>query len=111
MAIDEHLRQCHSEVLSRIFNTPGIVPAHRAAYRQGYSFSKEPFEKQLPVWNYIWKHSSNIWPKIHAFFFLEQYVKKTELLGAIWETSRLWQEEVNDWGLCDALAKINTKAL
>ncbi len=100
-----------NEVLYRIGNTPTFIPAHRTSFKQGYSFSKEPFETQLAIWNYIWKHSDNKLAQIHAFFFLEQYVKKKEFLSAIWDTSVSWQEDVNDWGFCDALAKINTKAL
>jgi 3-methyladenine DNA glycosylase AlkD len=99
------------EVLSLVGSISTVIPAHRKAFKEGYSFSKQTFEEQLPLWDHIWKHSNNFRAQLHAYFFLEQYVKKTELHQAIWKTSLSWQKEVNDWGLCDALAKINTKVL
>jgi 3-methyladenine DNA glycosylase AlkD len=99
------------EVLSRIEITHTVIPAHRAAFKKGYSFSKEPFEDQLPIWNHVWKHSGDHRAQMHAYFFLEQYVSKMEYHVAIWDTSVAWQHLVKDWSLCDALAKINTKVL
>jgi 3-methyladenine DNA glycosylase AlkD len=100
-----------TSVLSVIDRIPMIVPAHRRAFKQGFSFSASSFEAQLPLWDYVWKHSGSSRAQLHAFFFLERYVTKKELHHKLWETSADWQELVNDWGLCDALAKINTKAL
>jgi 3-methyladenine DNA glycosylase AlkD len=94
-----------------IDSIPTIIPAHRAAFKQGYSFSKTPFEQQLPIWDHIWHHSDNFRAQLHAYFFLEEAVKKKEHHAKIWETSVVWQELIDDWGLCDALAKINTKVL
>ncbi len=99
------------EVTDRINNTDSAIPAQRAAFKNGYSFSKEIFETQLPKWDYIWKHSNNFRAQIHAYFFLEQYVKRKELHAQVWATSVSWQEEVNDWPLCDSLSKLNTKVL
>jgi len=107
----QKLQQYHNEILNKVNNTSSEIPAHRAAFKEGYSFSNEPFEKQLAIWNHVWKHSGNWRAMIHAYFFLEQYVKKTELHAAIWETSKEWQQQASSWDLCDCLAKINTKAL
>lgn len=100
-----------AEILARIGSIPTDIPAHRAAFKQGYSFSKEPFETQLAIWDHTWNQSGNMRAQIHAFFFLEQSVEKKELHHILWHTSAAWQEQIDDWGLCDALAKINTKVL
>lgn len=100
-----------SEVLQRIEITPAAIPAHRAAFKKGYSFSRETFEDQLAIWNYVWKHSGSERAQLHAYFFLERYVGQLEYHVAIWDTSVSWQQQINDWGLCDALSKINTKVL
>lgn len=100
------------EEVKAVSNAAGsIVPSQRAAFKKGFSFSQLPFETQLPMWNYIWKNNGSFWLRVHSYFFLEKYVAKKELHNAIWNASASWQEDVDDWGLCDALAKINTKVL
>ncbi len=103
-------RELH-EVLTRIGSIPTVIPAHRKAFKEGYSFSSASFEEQLPLWDGVWKRSNNFRAQLHAYFFLEQYVGKTYLHPLIWATSAAWQDDVADWPLCDALAKINTKVL
>ena len=102
----EHL----AEVNSAIGSVSGVIPTQRALHKAGFTFTTQPFEVQLEIWNHIWKNSGYR-TQLHAFFFIERYITKKELLGILWETSVSWQEEVNDWPLCDALAKINSKAL
>jgi len=99
------------EVRSRISTIDSVIPAQRTGFKQGYSFSNDTFEAQLPAWHHIWKKSAEFRPMLHAYFFLEQYVNKKELHSLIWQTSLSWQEEVSDWPLCDSLSKINTKVL
>lgn len=111
MAVQKQYKKHLDEVVARIIATSSEIPAHRKAFRQGYSFSKEPFETQLEIWKHIWKHSDSFRVRLHAYFFLEQYVNKKELHNRLWETSLSWQEDVYDWGYCDALAKINSKVL
>jgi len=65
----------------------------------------------LHIWKHIWNTASGWRPRIHAFFFLEKHLKRADLIHDIWQTSCSWQNDVCDWGLCDALAKLNTKAL
>jgi 3-methyladenine DNA glycosylase AlkD len=99
------------EIINGINSASPVIPAQRALQKAGFSFSKEPFEEQLKIWNFAWKSSNNFRTQIHAFFFLEQYINKKELLGTVWQTSVSWQQEVDDWPLCDSLSKINSKAL
>ncbi len=111
MAATKQFKKHHDEVKARIAATSSEIPAHRKAFKAGYSFSKESFETQLAIWDCIWKHSSSYRTRIHAYFFLEQFVNKKEFHDALWKTSASWQEEVDDWSLCDCLAKINSKVL
>ncbi|MCW3122899.1 MAG: hypothetical protein JWQ38_2391 [Flavipsychrobacter sp.] len=104
------LTKYHQEVLARV-KAASTIPEHRIAFRQGYSFAKEPFETQLTIWHYIWKATDNIYAQIHAFFFLEQHMKNVKLHSIIWDTCVSWQEEVTDWPLSDSLSKINTRIL
>jgi 3-methyladenine DNA glycosylase AlkD len=100
-----------AEVNARATEAGSTVPAQRAAFKNGFSFSAKPFEAQLPIWNYVWKQSTGFWQRLHAFLFLERFVGKKEYHKEIWVTSVLWQEDVADWALCDSLAKLNTKVL
>jgi 3-methyladenine DNA glycosylase AlkD len=99
------------EVLQRMNHTGNTIPAQRAAFKQKYSFSSQPFELQLLIWDSIWKYSNNFKVQVQAFLFLEQHLRYKEKLPLIWTVASTWQEQVTDWGLCDALAKVFTKAL
>lgn len=110
MSSNQHKNHLN-EVTIRINSTSHVIPAQRKAFRQGFSFSKEPFEQQLEIWNRIWKSSDTFRVRLYAYLFLEQHVNKKDLHALLWQTSSSWQEEVDDWGLCDALAKINSKVL
>ncbi len=104
---DHHLQ----EVSKHLAAIPANVPAHRKAARHGYSFADGTFSEQLLVWDHIWNNSNNFWVRVHATFFLERHLKKAEHLAAMWPVIVKWQDTVDDWGLCDALAKVYTKIL
>jgi 3-methyladenine DNA glycosylase AlkD len=87
------------------------VPAHRSSAKHIYSFSGKSFSQQLGIWDYIWHHADEFWVKVHAIFFLERHMKKTDSLKQMWPVVRKWQDKIDDWPLCDALAKIYTKIL
>ncbi|MCD6013799.1 MAG: hypothetical protein K0Q79_3661 [Flavipsychrobacter sp.] len=99
------------EIIAAVNATPAVVPTHRALHKKGFSFSGEPFDVQLDVWHNTWKQHPSFWIRLHAYLFLERYIDKKELHSTIWETSMRWQEDVDDWAHCDALAKLNTKIL
>jgi 3-methyladenine DNA glycosylase AlkD len=99
------------EVGSHIRSLHGNVPLHRRESKRGYSFSKLPFSGQLAIWDVVWHTENDFWARLHAFFFLERHLKKESELLAMWPVIVQWQEQVDDWGLCDALAKIYTKIL
>jgi 3-methyladenine DNA glycosylase AlkD len=104
---DNYLR----EVSKHLSAVPGNVPAHRKAARHAYAFSDGSFEEQLQVWDHIWNNATGFWVRVHATFFLERHLKKREHLEAMWPVIVHWQDSVDDWGLCDALAKVYTKIL
>lgn len=100
-----------SEVRLQIANAAIAIPAQRAAFKKGFSFSKLSFSEQLPIWHNIWMESAEYLPMFYAFLFLEQHITKPEHVLEIWKASVVWQQKVSDWSLCDSLAKLNTKAL
>ncbi|MDB4901880.1 MAG: alkylation repair enzyme [Mucilaginibacter sp.] len=99
------------EVRSHIYALRGNVPMHRRESRRGYTFSSMPFSQQLAIWDELWHTENDFWVRLHAFFFLERHLKKDSELLEMWPIIVGWQEQVDDWGLCDALAKIYTKIL
>jgi 3-methyladenine DNA glycosylase AlkD len=99
------------EVTTAIAAVSSVIPEQRKLHKAGFSFSTQPFEQQLKIWTYIWKQGESFYSRLHAYLFLEQHVTRKELLPMLWHTSKSWQHEVDDWALCDSLAKINTKAL
>ena len=107
MASDNYLQ----EVSQHIRTIPGIVPAHRKASKHFYSFSNRSFAEQLAIWDTIWKNGNSFWVRVHAFFFLERNIRNGEALKQMWPVVKKWQDHVDDWGLCDALAKIYTNIL
>jgi 3-methyladenine DNA glycosylase AlkD len=106
-----HHDHCLLEVSKYLNAIPANVPAHRKASRRPYSFADGSFGEQLRVWDHIWNHTDSFWVRVHATFFLERHMKKPEHLAEMWPVIVKWQDSVDDWGLCDALAKIYTKVL
>ena len=99
------------EVLTHLRTVKGSVPIHRQASKRPYAFSGLPFIAQLEIWDELWHTQNDFWVRLHAYFFLERHIKKESELLAMWPVILQWQEQVDDWGLCDALAKIYTKIL
>ena len=106
-----HHDNCLREVSKHLSAVAANVPAHRKAARHAYAFSDGSFEEQLQVWDHIWNNTRGFWVRVHATFFLERHLKKREHLEAMWPVIVRWQDSVDDWGLCDALAKVYTKIL
>jgi 3-methyladenine DNA glycosylase AlkD len=100
-----------NEVISHLNSFNGDIPRHRNESKRQYSFSKLPFEEQLIIWDMIWKQHPGFYPRLHAYFFLERNMKKEPHLRQLWPVIVHWQNQVDDWGLCDALAKIYTRIL
>src|ERR1700748_667854 len=99
------------EALNHLHSLSGDVPFHRRESRRAYSFSSWSFTNQLAIWDELWHSQNGFWIKVHAFFFLERHLKKDSELLEMWPVIVKWQDRVDDWGLCDSLAKIYTKIL
>jgi hypothetical protein len=99
------------EILAHLRAVRGNVPLHRRESKRKYSFSGLPFGGQLVIWDELWRSADDFWMRLHAFFFLERHLKKDSELQEMWPVIVRWQDEVDDWGLCDALAKVYTKIL
>ena len=101
----------HREIIKHISQVSGNIPTHRKASKHSYSFSQQSFAEQLSIWNHAWNHSPHFRVKLHAFFFLEQHMKRKETLEQMWPVIIQWQDSVDDWPLCDSLSKIYTRIL
>ena len=99
------------EAIQHINSIAGNVPTHRRASKHSYSFSSIPFKQQLAIWDQVWRNADDFWVRVHAFFFLERNMNKPGDLQTMWPIIAKWQDQVDDWPLCDALAKIYTKTL
>ena len=99
------------EAIAHISAIHGNVPLHRSESKRVYSFSGLPFAEQLAIWDELWRSNESFWLRLHAFFFLERNMKNEARLREMWPVIVHWQDYVDDWGLCDALAKIYTRIL
>jgi len=99
------------EIRTHIRALQGSVPLHRRESKRVYSFSALPLAQQLAIWDELWRTENSFWLRLHAYFFLERHLKKESELAEMWPVIVGWQEQVDDWGLCDALAKVYTKIL
>lgn len=99
------------EVRAHINAIQGDIPTHRRESKHRYSFSGLPFAEQLVIWDQVWQTEDSFRLRLHAFFFLERHIKSEAELKEMWPLIVLWQDKVDDWSLCDALAKIYTKVL
>ncbi|HZY35425.1 MAG TPA: DNA alkylation repair protein [Mucilaginibacter sp.] len=99
------------EIRRHIQALRGNVPSHRRESKRAYSFSDRPFAEQLAIWDELWRMEHDFWLRLHAYFFLERHLKKESELLEMWPVIAHWQDYVDDWGLCDALAKVYTKIL
>lgn len=106
-----HYDHCLRAVSRHLSSVPANVPAHRTAFTHVHSLVPGDFDEQLLIWDHIWNNTNGFWVRVHATFFLERYLKKAEHLEAMWPVIVKWQDSVDDWGLCDALAKVYTKIL
>jgi 3-methyladenine DNA glycosylase AlkD len=105
------IQQQVNEIKTHLDDVKGNIPLHRKESKRAYSFSKSPFTEQLTIWDHLWRNSADFYHRVHATFFLERHLKKEEELRELWPVIVNWQEQVDDWGLCDALAKVYTRLL
>ncbi|TWI95086.1 DNA alkylation repair enzyme [Mucilaginibacter frigoritolerans] len=100
-----------TEIITHLRSLSGNVPMHRKESKKQYTFSGLDFSEQLVIWDRLWHTENNFWLRLHAYFFLERHLKKETELREMWPVIVEWQNQIDDWGLCDALAKVYTKIL
>jgi 3-methyladenine DNA glycosylase AlkD len=99
------------EIKTHVKSIDGNIPLHRKESRRVYRFSRLPLDEQLAIWDLVWRTSHDFYLRLHATFFLERHMKNEGELRVLWMVVVKWQDYVDDWPLCDALAKIYTRIL
>jgi 3-methyladenine DNA glycosylase AlkD len=99
------------EIKSHLRTFQGTIPLHRKESRRVYSFSSLSFTEQLRIWDELWQNEPGFYSRLHAYFFVERHATRPEELKALWPVVVRWQNQIDDWPLCDALSKIYTKIL
>ena len=86
------------------YNFLGLkVPAQRAIYKKGYSFSGLNAEEQIAIWDSIWKQSNCYDVMSQAIFFWEKYITKIDAETA-WKHLKGWVTKVDNWAHSDGLS-------
>jgi len=85
-------------------------PALRARVKQGFSFSKRPFDEVLPVWDALWQQSPVGDVLFAALAFLEPVVRK-QVPPTLWPRLVRWPVRVDNWCHADMLANVNSFVL
>jgi 3-methyladenine DNA glycosylase AlkD len=86
------------------------VPLQREIFKKGYSFSNQPLDAQLKIWDEIWKSTEIFEVMTQAAFFPEKHIKK---LGGpkTFELLKSWIKRVDNWGHSDMFSSIISKIL
>lgn len=86
------------------------VPLQREIFKKGYSFSNEPLDVQLKIWDKVWNETQIFEVMTQAAFFPEKYVKK--LGGPVtFDLLKTWMKRVDNWGHSDMFSSIIAKIL
>jgi 3-methyladenine DNA glycosylase AlkD len=86
------------------------VPLQREIFKKGYSFSGEPWEVQLKIWDEIWNNTQIFEVMTQAAFFPEKYVKKIGGRTTL-DLLKSWIKRVDNWGHSDMFSSIIAKIL
>jgi 3-methyladenine DNA glycosylase AlkD len=103
----EKLRRYHGSTVPHL----GLaVPVQRQMLRLGYSFSRLPFEQQLPVWDALWRQARYYEAKTQALYYSAARRKPAEL-AQLWSVVHGWIETVDCWDSSDELSSIYARIL
>lgn len=86
------------------------VPQQRKLLRRGYSFSKDPLDRQLTIWDHIWRHAQFHETRMQAGFFIESRANDVPLPD-LWTVTREWAASINCWDQSDTLSGVYAKLL
>lgn len=79
------------------------VPAQRAIYKKGYSFSTIKPEEQIEIWDTIWQQSNCHDVLTQAIFFWEKHITKIDAETA-WQHLKTWVGKIDNWAHSDGLS-------
>lgn len=81
------------------------VPQQLKAYKSGYSFSSLPLEKQLAIWNNVWKESDVFDVLSQCLDFLGENHKRFDA-EALWKIVKHWVKKIDNWANSDDLSSV-----
>jgi 3-methyladenine DNA glycosylase AlkD len=82
------------------------LPQLREVFLAGFSFSHLPHEKQVPIWDYIWKHSNSHEVMQMPLFYFEARARKNKNTLKDWTVLKTWIDRIDGWEHGDRLAAI-----
>lgn len=80
------------------------VPQQRAVFKQGFSFSGEALDRQLPIWDRVWRGACLHEAKMQPVFYING-LKPKPSVDDIWPVTRGWADSLNCWDQSDELSK------
>ncbi len=86
------------------------VPVQRQISKTGFSFSGLPTQKQMQIWNTVWKHTKIFEAKSQALMGMEE-IGRRENLSVLWPTIKNWAKDLDNWAHSDSLSSIYSKIL
>lgn len=86
------------------------VPQQRKLLRRGYSFSKDPWDRQLTIWDHIWCHAQFHETRMQAGFFIESRANDAPPPD-LWVVTKAWATSINCWDQSDILSGVYAKLL
>lgn len=86
------------------------VPAQRAIFKKGYSFSALVLPDQMKIWNEIWNETKVFEILTQAMFFPEKNVKKLDQAELL-HMFKKWIRKVDNWGHSDMMSAVIAKML
>lgn len=72
--------------------------------RAGYSFSKQPIETQLAIWDHIWKQADIHEVMSQAIIFVDQKLNRLDPATG-WKVVKGWVDRIDNWAHSDMLSK------
>jgi 3-methyladenine DNA glycosylase AlkD len=89
------------------YDVSGIrLPQLREVFQEGFSFSDLPHDEQVPIWDYVWKHSNNHEVMQMPLFYFEARAKKNLNTLKDWKALKTWIDQIDGWEHGDRLAAI-----
>lgn len=81
------------------------VPMQRSLLKTGYSFGALSLQKQLSIWDAIWKNTDVYEVLSQCIYFIEKNWFKLDL-KEVWKTVRSWVKKIDNWAHSDGLSDI-----